>query len=360
MPEGFHKTLNGIASNIVLTKGNYGFKTIIEDFENADYINIVTYNITTYGVSELLSHIKDIPINVPVTIVLNIPKKSFGSSDAPQQISWYLKTLERKKFNDLNIFFNFSNHAKLVMTNNKAYIGSQNFSDASSDKIELGIIVESTVDVSRINQNIFETIKSSSIRYATSDYIVTMEEIQILMKGLLEELRENIFTWAGDPPYVPEIETLQIDQAHFPEEEWKRFKALDEEFFYIIDEINHEYETVFDKTKAEILKNELQDYLTNFISDLDGFAEFLSSWDDSVFTRFYEKDNGETDSTMNEVLFEMNDKKDSEYSHLNGDRLLKRFNQIEPTIDKIIELIDEIKYEMLKNTVYENQDIIES
>ncbi|PEV29228.1 hypothetical protein [Bacillus thuringiensis] len=360
MSDDIFNILNAVSADVVLSKGGYGFQPVIDDFGNADYINIITYNITTYGKSELLSLLKKIPYNIPVNIVLNIPKKSFGSPDASRQISWYLTTLERHKFNDLNVFFNFSNHAKLVMTNNKAYIGSQNFSDASSHKVELGIIINNTNDVARINHNIFETIKSKSLRYATSDYVVKMEKIHGIMKEILEDLRYSIFTIAGDPPYTPEFEIFNINEASFPEKKWSRFKDLDEELFDIIDEISEKYEYVFDNTEAESLRLELKIHLNSFISQLDIFPEYLQSWENRVFDRFYEIDDGDTDSTMDIVLAELHEEQDSKFGHLNGEKLLESFEQINPTIANILSLVEEIKYEMLKNTVYENQKIIKN
>ena len=35
------------------------------------------------------------------------------------------------------------------------------------------------------------------------------------------------------------------------------------------------------------------------------------------------------------------------------------FDEIKPIINKILDLVEEIKNEMLKNSVYENQDLIE-
>lgn len=355
----YYKTLRNITGDVVLTKGEYGFQPVIDDFSNAAYINIVTYNITPFEGSELIGLLRNIPYDVPINIVLNIPKKSIGTPYASKQVYWYLRTLERHKFNDLNIYFNFSNHAKLVMTNNIAYIGSQNFSDASSDKMELGIVIHSRNEVEKINLNVFAGVMASSIRYATSDYVLRIEEIQKIMKGVLENLRENIFTIVGDPPYTPEIEIFSIDNTYFPQGEWDRFKDLDEELYNIIDEISSEYEQVFNNTEAEKLKVELQNRMNTFISQVDVFVNYLSSWDRKVFDRFYEIDNGDTDSTMEIVMDELHDEKEDKFDHLNGDQLLKQFDQIKPVIENILKLVDEIKYEMLKNTVYENQSLIQ-
>jgi len=40
---------------------------------------------------------------------------------------------------------------------------------------------------------------------------------------------------------------------------------------------------------------------------------------------------------------------------LNGEELLEIFDQIAPIIESILDLVEEIKYAMLRNTVYENQ-----
>ncbi|MDC3424562.1 hypothetical protein NC797_08570 [Aquibacillus sp. 3ASR75-11] len=244
--------------------------------------------------------------------------------------------------------------------NKTAYIGSQNFSDASSDKLELGFIINDMNDIKRIKNNIFEVIKNNSIRYATSDYVIKMEEIQSTMKGVFNNLRYNLFTFLGDPPYVPEFETFSIDDAHFPEEEWSRFKELDDSLFRIINDISDEYKYIFDETKAESIKEDIKEHLKSFISELDSFERYLNSYDDRVWDRFRERDDGDTDATMSVVLQELHEEQDLKFRHLNfrGEELLKEFIEIEPKIENVLELVEEIKYEMLNNTVYENVDEI--
>lgn len=68
------KVLEDITGSVILTKGEYGFQHIIDGFNTAKYINIITYNITPFENSGLLNVLKGIPIDTPVNIVLNIPK----------------------------------------------------------------------------------------------------------------------------------------------------------------------------------------------------------------------------------------------------------------------------------------------
>lgn len=359
MANNLFSIVNSVTGNVVLSQGGYGFQPVIDDFQNASFINIVTYNITSFRGSELVTLIKDIPLEIPVNLILNIPKKSYGSSDAANQIYWYLRTLERHNFNDLNVYFNFSNHAKLIMTNNKAYIGSQNFSDASVDKIELGIIVENTKDLEKIRNNIFEVIKSNSIRYATSHYIIVMEEIKGNMGGVLEKLRSNIFTVVGDLPYMPEFEIFDINHAYFPSEEWSKFIDLERNLFEVIESISEEYGDFFNDSQANILREALKDQLGLFISNVNDFKKYMDSSENRLWDRFYEIDIGETDSTMNIVLNELQGDKDDKFSHLNGEELLVMFDQIEPVVENILDLIEEIKHIMLRETIYENLELIE-
>lgn len=354
------KVLEDITGSVILTKGEYGFQHIIDGFNTAKYINIITYNITPFENSGLLNVLKGIPIDTPVNIVLNIPKKSYRSDDASKQIYYYLKTLEREKFNDLNVYFNFSNHAKLIMTNNKAYIGSQNFSDASSNNLELGVLVHDNNDVEKIRDEIFEIIKSDSIRYATSDYIIVMEEISIYMQDVFDELRYNLFTFVGDPPYTPEYEVFTIENANFPKKEWARFKELDENLFEIFNKIGDEYDYIFNNNKAENLKDDINRHLTLFISELDLFSEYLDTYDSRTMDLFYKIDDGNTDATMDIVMQKVHEEMEVKFGHLDqkGKELLINFEQIKMKIELIVELIEEIKYEMIKNTVYENLNLV--
>lgn len=86
MSDNLFLILKSISGDVVLSQGGYGFQSAIDDFENANYINVVTYSIKPFEDSELLGIIKKIPHSVPVNIVLNIPKKSYGSPDASQRV----------------------------------------------------------------------------------------------------------------------------------------------------------------------------------------------------------------------------------------------------------------------------------
>lgn len=90
-----------------------------------------------------------------------------------------MSVLEHEKFGSLEVYVNLENHAKLIMTDTIAYIGSQNFSDASEGKFELGFLVKDPKVIRDIENNIFTEIKNKSIHCITSEYRATMEEISV-------------------------------------------------------------------------------------------------------------------------------------------------------------------------------------
>ncbi|MBG8577386.1 hypothetical protein FF17_21670 [Bacillus subtilis] len=61
----------------------------------------------------------------------------------------------------------------------------------------------------------------------------------------------------------------------------------------------------------------------------------------------------------NMSLGKLYEEKSCKFSYLNGKEILKMFDQIKPIINKILDLVEEIKYEMLKKSVCENQDLID-
>jgi predicted transposase/invertase (TIGR01784 family) len=67
------------------------------------------------------------------------------------------------------VYFCFSNHAKIVMTNNIAYIGSSNFSEESADNFESGFISKDADFIEFLEEEIFPWIIESSSEYKTDE-----------------------------------------------------------------------------------------------------------------------------------------------------------------------------------------------
>jgi hypothetical protein len=136
-------------AKFVFSKDEVPYQEIIDHFKNAEFINILTYNISANN-NLLLNQIKDLEANVNVKIISNIPgrfENYYHSTEgqryrkaAKKKIEVYMNKLNPEEFQQkMSTFFCFSNHSKIIMTNNIIYIGSAN-SEESSNNFEAGII----------------------------------------------------------------------------------------------------------------------------------------------------------------------------------------------------------------------------
>lgn len=372
------KIIPNITGDVVLSYRENGFQEVIENFNNAKFINIVTYNINTYEPStELLKELRRVDKSTPITLILNIParredyiNKSTGKIDtaavnnAATKIKYTLQVLERQKFGDLNVYFNFDNHAKLVMTEQMAYIGSQNFSDASQGKFELGFIVREKAAIQKLKRTIFDEIKSNSILYATSEYAVVMEELAEILRSSLKDIRTDIFTWVGDPPYTPEVEILDINNAYFNREKWENFKDIHSRFEEIVEKLISGYPQEFNKENANKELETLDTFVSSFVEELDQLANFITNIEESMmWSKFRELDLGDNldealEDAADYVMYIKQLKFDSIEEQ--GSDLLKTFEAIETSINNIESLIDDIKDSMINKTVLENIHLIKN
>lgn len=272
--------------------------------------------------------------------------------------------MEREKFGDLNVYFNFDNHAKLIMTDKIAYIGSQNFSDASQKNFELGFLVNDSLSIHHINNHIFEEIKSKSILYATSEYAEIMKYIADIMRDTLQSIRQDIFSLVGDEPYIPEIEVFDVQKAHFNREKWKKFKELQGTFKSIVIELINGYPSEFNKRAAVVQVNCLGKLVKYFTSELDELANFTTNIEDSMmWSKFRQLDRGDDlDEALEEATDFVRDYKQDKFYEIEtrGNDLVKTFDDIEECIKAIETSIENIKDAMIKKSVYKNLEIIKN
>jgi len=181
------KIISNIMGELILSYQENGYQEVLDTFTESDYINIATFNINSFINNSYLIHgLREIDVSTPVTLILNVPEGDYYH----RRINYILRLLERERFGNLNVYFNFSNHAKLIMTNKIAYIGSQNFSDASRNNYELGVLVRELEQVQKIDSEIFGELKNNSVLYSTSEYNVRMEELSSLLNGSIKGIRQ--------------------------------------------------------------------------------------------------------------------------------------------------------------------------
>ena len=180
--EVFMITLPNVNGEMIIGKGEFAYKKVIEDFNNTSFIGILTYNISQKKDSILLQLLeKACRSNVESTLITNIPKrfkKYFGDSyalAAKKTIDAYLNLLNPTLFGaNMSTWFLFENHAKIIVTDNMAYWGSSNFSDESVDNLECGTITTDKSVIEFLKNNLFPRLKEKSVPYYRHDFAKAM------------------------------------------------------------------------------------------------------------------------------------------------------------------------------------------
>jgi len=174
---------------ITLTNGVCRYEDVLNDFENAKHIRIVTYNISKQ-LETRLNTLKQLNQSTDLKIITNIPgrfEQYYGATKekANSTIIDYIKKISPSNFaNDSLSFFNFNNHSKIFATENIAYIGSANFSVESDNNFECGVLFTDKAIVEKIINELVGSIENDSILYLGKKY----EEFLILIKSVFSQL----------------------------------------------------------------------------------------------------------------------------------------------------------------------------
>ena len=201
--------MSTIGGEVVLSKGKLGFQRVLDDFPNADTIWICTFNLSKQG-PLLLRALEALPAGVNVHVVCSIPGRwdTYYSTDvsrrAAVEIRRYTRRLDPVRFDaSVDTYFNFQNHAKLVATENIAYLGSANFSDDSARNYEAGILVTNADDIQKLVHDVFEPIRDASVQYlgkAGDRLLVQLHETQQTLDAVIEDLEMSFYPECDWPP----------------------------------------------------------------------------------------------------------------------------------------------------------------
>lgn len=262
-----------------MTKDELGYSEVLEDFTTAEFIYIVTYNISSNNPT-LINKLKEVDDSTEIKIFTNIPSRfndyyyEWASTKARTQIDNYLIKLNPDQFNELfSSYFVFNNHAKIIMTNRIAYIGSSNFSSESANSIEAGVIIKDEQAILQIKDMINEEVKSEAESYYAFDILPL-----IFITRELEEIRtvlsENIWgewdTCGGsrgqyylgndiylDTTIVDAFENLKEDVNDILSGLIQEIIDLGEEVTNITDKLSG----INNKIKGYVIKGEVIDFL---------------------------------------------------------------------------------------------------
>lgn len=189
------------------------YQPVLDDFQNTEFIGIMTYNISSKSDSDLLQSLKDAcKRGADTVLITNIPKrfsqyyrtngKNYYAEAAKRVIDTYLQQLNPVDYNlRLHPYFSFDNHAKIIMTDNMVYWGSGNFSDESNSNFECGTISTDPSLIEYLKCKLFPNIQSESIPYYSHNFavaIVNLEDLIMKCTSAKQALHEAAFEAVED------------------------------------------------------------------------------------------------------------------------------------------------------------------
>lgn len=194
------------AGQAVFGKNEYTYQCVLDDFQNANFIGIMTFNISHKQDSCLLSALKDAcKRGANAVVITNIPKR-FPSYYRPEyavaakeQIDLYTRQLNPIEFGmKLSPYFTFCNHAKIIMTENIIYWGSSNFSDESSRNFECGTVSTDQDLITYMMEFLFPYVQSKSVPYYKHNFAAAIANMESLIPACYSA-KQGLFDAAFEP-----------------------------------------------------------------------------------------------------------------------------------------------------------------
>lgn len=273
----------------VFGKNQFTYQCVLDDFKNAKFIGIITFNISPKTDSHLLKSLKDACINgTNAVIITNIPKrfpsyfKIKYAVAAKDMIDLYKHQLNPYNYEmRLNPYFTFHNHAKVVMTDNIIYWGSSNFSDESSKNFECGTISKDKELIRYFKDSLFPHIQNESIPYFKYNFAAAIANLESLIP-VCKAAKQDLFDAAFEPwsDYDTNFNEKWIYRTtdsgitiSFLREFIEFFSRFDDAL-NVIDEIIDEYGELDElPEQVEMLKGLFEEYKQTY----DSFSNTISS-----------------------------------------------------------------------------------
>lgn len=194
-------------SKFVYSKNELGYREVLDDFENASEITIITYNISEKELA-LVSALREAGERCKINIITNIPSRweiYYGDTfrdKAKQKINLYLSKLNPNCLGiNSKVFFDFSNHGKIIMTDHVVYVGSANYSEESAKNTEFSFISRDKELIDYISSEVLPDIQASAIPYYEYDYTSLLLEANVALLAIFEiknELYEEVYSLHDD------------------------------------------------------------------------------------------------------------------------------------------------------------------
>lgn len=192
-------------AKFVYSKDDLGYQEVLDDFKTTSTITIVTYNLSNDNDDLLISAVRAASEHCSINIITNIPSRwetyytANARNRAKKQIGLYLSKLSSETFRkDSSIFFDFSNHGKIIMTDSVVYIGSANYSSGSASHTEFGFISRGPKFIQYITSEVIPSMKNSALPYYEYDYTALLIEANVALASIYNienELHDTVYSW---------------------------------------------------------------------------------------------------------------------------------------------------------------------
>lgn len=266
-------------AKFIYSKNELGYQEVLDDFNNAEEIIIVTYNISEKQ-SLLIQKLTDAPSETKISIFTNIPSRwdtYYGDvykDAARKKINVYLTKLKPDSIGEkVSVFFNFENHGKIIMTNNVVYVGSSNYSEESKNNIEFGIISRDQEYVTFLKEEITKELEESSTPYFEYDYLPLLLEVKMHLSDLFalkNELFEQVYSYYDD---------LDGQGYFYNDTEGRLSQITIDNIIAQLDKCSGLFSTIYDVaeqlTDDENTLDEINEYYENMLS-LERELEYIS------------------------------------------------------------------------------------
>lgn len=327
---------------VVLGRESMNYQIVLDDFPKAKQVRILTYNISKNQYkNELINALKSIKEDADVKIVSNIPSRMSTYYSTPagdsmrksyrNNFTAYLERLNPENFqSNPEVSFNFSNHAKIIGTENILYIGSANYSDESSDNIESGTIITDKEAINKIYEEFFPVIIEESTPYFEDEFNV-FRLFVLSMKAKFEKWLywfDNHLVWENPVTQIKSIhDYFELDEnglleLHSNIDELNSFvmhlentySEEDDDYNDLVDKILKAYKTISiswmeeftitDSDLYEFVAFDEEGYTLDLIqNDVEAYDENLDTCVERAMSTTHERYEEMRSSIENDIVF---------------------------------------------------------
>lgn len=191
----------------VALDGDINYREVLDDFQQAKIIRIMTFNISRNQKKDaLLDALKT--AEAEVRVITNVPSRmdtyyrsKAGNnmrSIARKNIKIYISKLNPDNFTKkFSPYFNVKNHAKIIGTENIVYIGSANYSNESASNIEAGVLIRDKEFIKKLYEDFFAKVQEDSLSYIDENFSafrLFVLSLHAKFSYHYKKLLENVYT----------------------------------------------------------------------------------------------------------------------------------------------------------------------